>query len=294
MDSVNKENIPYNYLKNNSNKIINKSKNQEIGCLKKEDVNKKIEDCVYIPLKVLKEYNLENKYKSIKQATQESMARETSPFAKTKPSSVEHIVAPPSIDKVRLFPKKSLTRLLTGDVKPEWITGLGRMESDKVTPAQGYKDVFVSNLEEYERKGIKFDPRKKNDPVDMAEKLDLKGGDLDKIKNQGAWLIEIHPSSKLAVPTERKSEWNPEYIEGGYTKSEQREWVTPNVGLDEEARAGRVKIFKIDNKGQTVEWKFFQGKLLPNYPINKNGVPVEGSWRHAIDQHIKEQGKKII
>ncbi len=260
---------------------------------KKIEVEKKIESGVYVPNKVLKKYNLEEKFKSVREATEQSMQRGTAPFATAKTNSRENILIPDSIKDAKVFPKKSLTRLLTGDVKPEWIVGLGKMEKDNVTPAAGYKDVFVSNLEEYERKGINFDPKKNNNPVEMASKLDLKGDDLKKVETQGAWLIEIHPSSKLATPTSRKSEWNPEYVEGGYTKSEQREWVTPNVGLDAEVKAGRARIYKMDSKGNTVEWKFFQGKLLPNPPFVKGEKAVEGSWRHAIEQHVEAHGKKI-
>lgn len=259
----------------------------------KNEVLKKVESGVYVPSKVLKKYNLEEKFKSIREATEQSMQRGTAPFATAKTNSKENIIVPESVKEAKVFPKKSLTRLLTGDVEPSWIVGLGRMEKDNVTPMQGYKDVFVSNLEEYERKGIRFNPKRKNNPTEMASKLDLKGEDLKKVEEKGAWLIQIHPSSKLAVPSARKNEWNPEYVEGGYTGSEQREWVTPNVGLDTEARAGRVKIFKMDTNGKTVEWKFFQGKLLPNPPLAKGAKAVEGSWRHAIEQHVQMLSKNI-
>jgi len=259
---------------------------------KKIGVEKKIESGVYVPHKVLKKYDLQEKFKSVREATEQSMQRGTAPFGQAKTNTRENIITPDSVKDAKVFPKKSLTRLLTGDVKPEWIVGLGRMQKDKITPEEGYKDVFVSNLEEYERKGIHFDPKKSNNPVNMASKLDLKGDDLKKVEDNGAWLIEIHPSSKLATPSSRKSEWNPEYVEGGYTGSEQREWVTPNVGLDAEARAGRARIFKMDKEGKTLEWKFFQGKLLPDESL-VNGRAVEGSWRHAIDSHVQSQAKKI-
>ena len=258
----------------------------------KNEISKKIESGAYVPEKILKKYDLTEKFKSIREATEQSMQRGTAPFGQARTNSEENIIVPESVKEAKVFPKKSLTRLLTGDVKPEWIVGLGRMEKDNVTPLQGYKDVFVSNLEEYERKGIHFDPNKNNNPALMASKLDLKGDDLKKVETEGAWLIEIHPGSKLAVPSDRKSDWNPEYVEGGYTGSEQREWVTPNIGLDAEARAGRVKIFKMDQDGKTVEWKFFKGKLLPDQPL-VDGKAIEGSWRHAIDHHVQAQRKKI-
>ena len=260
---------------------------------KKNDVFKKVESGIYVPNKVLKEYNLEEKFKSIRDATEQSMQRGTAPFASAKTNTKENIIVPESVKEAKVFPKKSLTRLLTGGVLPEWIVGLGMIEKDNITPKAGYKDVFVSNLEEYERKGIYFDKDKKNNPTEMASKLDLKGTDLNKVIQHGAWLIQIHPSSKLAIPTERKSDYNPEYVEGGYTGSEQREWVTPNIGLDKEIKAGRAKIFKMDTEGKTVEWKFFQGKLYPNPQVAKKDAAVVGSWRHAIEQHVEKLNNKI-
>jgi len=246
---------------------------------------------VYVPQKVLEARGQGDKFKSIKDTTAASMLAEKTLFAKAKPASIENLEAPKGV-KPQPFPKKSLTRLLTGDVKPEWIVGLGKMKEDKVTPADGYKDCFVSSLEEYEKKGINFDSEQANDPVQMASKLDLMDSDVQKVKDHGAWLIEIHPSSKLAIPSDRKNEWNPGYVEGGYTGSGQQEWVTPNIGLDEEARAGMVKIFKMSPDGKTTEWKFFQGKMYPNTPNDVNG-PVEGSYNHAINAHIKSNKNQI-
>lgn len=260
----------------------------------KEIALEKLRQGIYVPLPTLKKYGLEHRFIPIAQAIQEAMKKEKTVFGKAKLVANANLTPPSSVTKVQPFPKKSLTRLITGDVKPEWLVGLGRMKEDKRTPQEGYKDVFVSSLEEYERKGIHFDPEQANDPVEMATKLDIKGTDFDKVKTHGAWLIEIHPSSKLAVPTERLNEWNPGYIEGGFTRSEQQEWVTPNVPLDQEIRAGNIKIFKIDNNGGTVEWKFFQGKLWPDYPPGSDGKLVEGSWRHAIDEHVKNARKPQV
>lgn len=246
---------------------------------------------VYVPKKVLEARGEGAKFKSIQNATIESMAEDKTLFAKAKPASIKHLTPPVGAGHVRAFPKKSLTRLLTGDVKPEWIVGLGKMKTDKKTPEEGYKDCFVSSLEEYEKKGIHFNPKKVNKPAEMAEKLDLKESDVEKIKKEGAWLLEIHPSSKLAIPTERKNEWNPEYAEGGFTVSGQQEWVTPNISIDAEARAGRIKIFKLSPEGKTVEWKFFQGKLYPHIPDNSKG-PAEGSYNQAVETHIKSLKSK--
>lgn len=232
------------------------------------DILKKLEAGQYVPPHTLARFNKELKASGYeveqllaKNALLKAMQSGQTCFAQAKPASKEHLKG--IRQEKQPFPKTSLTRMLTGDVKPEWLVGLGRMQSNKITPAEGYKDVFVSSLEEYEKKGIHFDFDSKNDPVVMAEKLDLKKTDLKLIQNQGAWLLLIHPGSKLAIPTERKSEWNPEYVEGGYTGSDQQEWVTPNLGLDYAVRTGEIKIFKMDTEGNTVEWKFFQGKLMP-------------------------------
>ena len=249
--------------------------------LTREVALEKLRRGIYVPENVLKKLGLEKEFKSIKAATGHSLVQEKGPFAKAKIATKENLQAPASEKDPKPFPKSSLTRLLTGDVKAEWLVGLGKMKADKVTPAEGYKDVFASSMEAYQKKGIQFDPKKSNDPVEMAKKLDLKGDDLKKIEQNGAWLVEIHPGSKLAIPTERKSAWNPEYIEGGYTKSEQQEWVTPNVGLEKEMLAGNVRIYKMDTAGNTVEWKFFKGKLMPHE-----------EWRKAIQTHASEVSKK--
>lgn len=171
------------------------------------------------------------------------------------------------------LPKTDLTRVLTGDVPPHFIQGLGRMQVDpddptKLIPADGYKDVFVSSMGEYEKVGIFLQlPTSKenitlNDPVDIAEKLDLKDEDIAKVRRNGIWLIILHPGLKLAIPTQRKSEWNPYYVEGGATASGQREWVTPNIPIEKEARAGNIHIYKISPDRQTEEWKFWNGRLI--------------------------------
>lgn len=248
--------------------------------LKKEEAQldeyrKKHQEGKYVPPHIAKQLGIYGT-SSNKIKLQEAMAKGESCFAKgAKPAKMENLGGIRPAKEKQPFPKSSLTRMISGDVRPEWLTGLGRMQADKVTPAAGYKDVFVSSIEEYEKKGIHFDPVGSNDAGTMAEKLDLKGDDLAKIQSEGAWLIQIHPGSKLAVPTERKNEWNPGYVEGGYTGSNQQEWVTPNVGLDQAVRSGQAKIFKIDNEGNTVQWKFFKGDLLP-----------QDKWEKAIQDHV--------
>lgn len=254
----------------------------------------KLEQGKYIPPHLLKKH--ENELRRLGYDVKEFSGKATltkamrvgeSSFAPAKPANFENLQG--IRRKKQPFPKKSLTRMITGDIPPERFVGLGRMKEDKVTPAEGYKDVFVSSLEEYEKKGIDFSSDSKNDPANMAEKLDLKGDDLAKIKNQGAWLILIEPGSKLAIPTERKSEWNPGYVEGGYTGSEQQEWVTPNIGLDSAVRAREARIFKMGVDGKTVEWKFFQGKLMPQDEWRKE---VDGHVSLAVKRYNEEQEKK--
>jgi hypothetical protein len=241
---------------------------------------RRLDEGFYIPPKILQqlqqEYGIDANLHSGKASLAQMMSKGESCFQTAKPANVDNLVSSTrNKGEKQAFPKSSLTRMLSGDVKPEWIVGLGRMESDKSTPASGYKDVFVSSLEEYQKKGINFDPTEANDPGNMAEKLDLKDDDLQKIKQQGAWLILLNPGTKLAIPSQRKNEWNPGYVEGGYTGSNQQEWVTPNVALDGAMRAGQAKIFKMDSEGVTTEWKFFQGKLLP-----------KDEWKKAIDNHV--------
>lgn len=256
------------------------SKDHSVSDLKKdsarlEAVKRKLSEGKYVAPGILREVGLDTNVYSGKNAQNRAMEKGESCFAQAKSANQENLRDIRPAKEKQPFPKSSLTRMLTGDVKPEWLVGLGRMQADKVTPADGYKDVFVSSLEEYERKGIHFDRNIANDPANMAEKLDLKGADLEKIQNHGAWLLQIHPGSNLAIPTKRESEWNPGYVEGGYTGSNQQEWVTPNIGLDENARAGLVKIYKMDTQGKTVEWKFFKGKLMP-----------VDEWQKAIQKHV--------
>lgn len=281
------------FRRTGSKPMIYRRTAHSVHYLTKTEIKDKLGNKTYVPLKVLERFSLKHEFISIRHSTAESMRRETTAFGKVKPAVVENLKPPPVIEKPQPFPKESLTRMLTGDVKPEWLVGLGRMKKDQVTPEEGYKDCFVSSLGEYQRKGINFEATELNNPVDMAEKLDLKPSDTDKIRQHGAWLIEIHPSFKLAIPTERKNEWNPEYVEGGYTGSGQQEWVTPNVGLDSEARAGRIKIYKLNPDGKTIEWKFFQGKLYPNIPNDKKTGSIEGSYNFMIDTHIKSLSKNI-
>jgi hypothetical protein len=247
---------------------------------------------VYIPKKVLEIHGKSDSFKSIQTATSESLLSGATAFAKAKSPSITNLQPPKDILEPKAVPKKWLTRLLTGNVKPEWIVGLGKMKADKITPEEGYKDCFVSSLEEYEKKGIHFDSHKINDPAEMAKRLDLLPSDIELIKKDGVWLILIYPGFKVAIPTDRKSEWNKEYVEGGYTQSGQQEWVIPNIATDYESRAKNIKIFKISPKGETVEWKFFMGTLYPDIPDDIGGAPVKGSYNHAIDAYIKTLPKK--
>ncbi len=282
----------------------------------KADAEAKIKSGTYVPFSILKSFGMKNQFKSIKDSTTQSMSGRDTLFAEAKPASRKNLKAPDSVNKPQAFPKSSLTRFLTGDTKPEWIAGIGVMAKTNLTEQQRTipeeqkmqhgivgseqlkpkdasewsdpKDCFVSSLEEYERAGMPFNGNGANDPVLMGKGLHLDDYNQKKVEKDGAWLIEIHPSSKLAIPTERKHEkFNEGYVEGGYTSKGQQEWVTPNVPIEPEARANRAKIFKIDVQGGTVEWKFFQGKLLPDHP-NSGGKCVPGSYNHAINEHISK------
>lgn len=178
-----------------------------------------------------------------------------------------------------LWPQENLVRILTGDVKPEWLQGLGRINSDGKFSKE-YKDVFCSSIEEYRKKDIDLTHDLNQPPEILALALDLKEEDLAKMKTHGAWMIEVHPGSLIAIPTRRKNEWNPEFIEGGLTKSGQREWVTPNRLLNDPKN---IKIYKIDPKGETIEWKFFQKKLMP---IDQ--------WNRAIKNYVEKISMKAL
>lgn len=170
------------------------------------------------------------------------------------------------------FPDTPLVRILTGDIKPEWIMGLGKMtlsESGRKEYADGYKDTFVSCVSEYQKMGIDISPGELNSTVFDFEKasrvLDLSPLDVAKIKDNGIWIIYINPGCRIATPTECQSEWNPHYEEGGKTKSGMREWVTPNVAIEEEARARNIQIFKVDKNGHSKEWRYssISHRLVP-------------------------------
>lgn len=141
-------------------------------------------------------------------------------------------------------------------------------DPSKLVPAEGYKDVFVSSVQELEKVGVflrlpnEHKSKTYNKAVKIALKLDLKDEDLLKVKAHGIWLMTIHPGSKLAIPTKRKSEHNPHYLEGGVTASGQREWVTPNVVLEQEVLAGIIHIYKVSTNDETEEWKFWRGRLV--------------------------------
>lgn len=285
-----------------------------------KNLEEKLAKGIYVPLNLLKEAGIDPaKFISVKSATEESLAAGKTRFGKAKLNTEENVKHPAG-DVPRLFPAKSLTRLLTGDVKPEWLLGIGMMNSTplrdddkripeeqkhrhhivgekklapKVTEWGDYTDVFVTNLEEYESKGIRFDPSMKNNCVDMAEKLALSPTDLAKIKKDGAWLVLMDPSIPVAVPTERGGAANPGFIEGGYTADGNREWVSPNIPLDAEVRSGRIKIFKMDTAGNTVQWKFFKGTLYPDSPKSADGKSPEGSWAHAIEMHTSSVATKM-
>lgn len=272
-------------LVNNDSLNPTEPSNQDISP-KFYDVLKKIQSGRYVPPPLLLHFKEHLEKSGIdvdnllgKTTLVKTMRAGIASFASAKPPAKPNLGGIRKVEDRVPFPKKSLTRMVSGEVKPEWLVGLGRMEKDGITPMQGYKDVFVSSLEEYEKAGIQFDPddlEALNNPQEMAEKLDLKDDDLTKIQENGAWIILIHPGSKLAIPTERQSELNPKYTEGGYTHSDQQEWVTPNIGLDEAVRSGQVRIFKVDLEGKKVEWKFFKGQLLPKDEFHK-----------AINEHVR-------
>lgn len=274
--------------KENNNHSLSTNKNKHsVSNIKKDEklekVRKKLAEKKYVPPGILKELGLDNEIYSAKWRLLNAMQKGESCFAKAKPAKLEHLAGIRLPEKKQPYPKKSLTRMLTGDVPPQFLVGLGRMQADKVTPFEGYKDVFVSSLEEYEKKGIFFDPHSENNAKEMAKKLDLLDTDVKKIEQSGAWLIQIHPGSKLAIPTERKNEWNPGFIEGGYTGSDQQEWVTPNLGLDSEVRAGNIRIYKMDSNGKTQEWKFFQEKLMPL-----------DEWKKTIESHVAKVSNRAL
>lgn len=224
---------------------------------------------------------------SVDYSIEKTLAAGTKSFGSAKPVDAKHLNPKEISREKKAFPSSSLVRFLTGDVLPEWIQGLGRMKQGKhgrLTPAQGYTDTFVTCLDEIKRMGGDFDPKGSNNPMDLAEKLDLKSDDVDKIKGHGAWMILIHPGSLIAIPTKRKSEWNPEYVEGGYTKSGMQEWVTKNVPIEKEACAGNVQIFKMQPNGETEEWKFFKGKLMP---ISEREAVIDAYVKSVRGRNIK-------
>lgn len=274
-------------------------------------ITDKLDKRLYVPLQVLQKYGLEDRFTSVKSATADSLKNKSSPFGSAKFNTSENVSNINPKESTRLFPEKSLTRLMTS-VPSEWLQGFGIMKKEELSEAEkqipeeqkmahdivgsnkvkpsisqwgDYTDTFVSDLVEYEKKGIHFDPSSKNDPLAMATKLALKEDDLQKIEKEGAWLLLISPGVSVAAPSGRLSEANPGYVEGGYTADGNREWVTPNKPLEPEMRAGRAKIFKMDSEGNTIEWKFFRGKLLPNSPKGADGRSPEGSWSRTIEEY---------
>lgn len=217
-------------------------------------------------------------------------------FEKSKLLKSEALHAPKEIAESSPFPQSPLVRVLTGDVPAEFLEGLGRWKNRENIPkellpklpkhrarkAMG-KDVFVTAMDEIAKKtGKKFDPKEKNDPIELSKALDLGDAEVEKVKGHGLWLFQIHPGSKLAIPTGRLDDaGNKYYKEGGFTASGMQEWVTVNVRLEDEARRGNIKIYKINSEGTATEWRFFQGKL---YPIDELERAIESAIQKPLDK----------
>lgn len=216
-------------------------------------------------------------------------------------------LSPPVGVEPKPFPEAWLVRILTGDVKSEWIKGTGKMKESKggpnpespprLSPAEGYGTVFVSDTKKYKERGLDLTPPKDEetektvDINNVIEALDLKDSDAEKVRQHGAWVMLIHPGIPLAIPTQRQSEWNPKYKEGGYTASGQQEWVALNIPVAKEALAGNIRIFKIDPKdGKMNEWKVFVGdKKL--YPIDVYEEKVKEMAKHHHEKHKKVESR---
>ncbi len=178
------------------------------------------------------------------------------------------------------WPSSWLTRLMTGDVPADQIKGLGKMEATKwgCKPADGCKDVFVSSLKEYEKRGILFNPNGNNDAIVFAEALNLSENIKRRMKVHGCWLLLIHPGTKVGIPTLRGGKDSNQYFEeGGYTADGLREWVIPNTPIFKAERAGEVRVYRINTDGKTVQYKAFKDKLLPF-----------DEWLSAIDDCVRE------
>jgi hypothetical protein len=201
----------------------------------------------------------------------------SSSFGPSLPLRSENLYPPTPGEPVRVLPNVFMTRFLSGDVRPEWIVGLGRFDTAHHRPAEGYKDVFVSDLVEYERVGIHWDPKGRNDPVEFATKLSLSDELMGTIRRDGAWLLLVPAAGAALIPTDRHNPtYNAHYREGGFTQNGMQEWVTRNIEIAPGRKPDNVEVYRLLPGGETIRYIMFRGNLVP-----------ESQLSETIGEHMK-------